>query len=326
MTETLEMSGVSVREFEPSDYTALAHIHDSLFPSHPFFLRRAKYEDSCYGQTRCRMGRFVAENASGMVIGLGEYKHRFFSYHPRKFAVEIEVHPDWQRHGVGRMLYRRVIEELEKIKAQAAWPIVLWTSTSGIEFLRKRRFVEKRRTIESRLDLQTFDSRSKSLELEKKLRANEILITPLSSEMRADRSAGSKLMELEASAAGDVPNLVEDLPMSFDDYEMIILNNPVMLWEDSFLAKQRELWVGLSSVAEFGISGVVEHGFTAVRPGFRGRGIAQVLKHHVAMQAKNQGATYIITHNDSDNASILSINRKIGFVKQAEWITFEKQL
>jgi ribosomal protein S18 acetylase RimI-like enzyme len=319
------MDGISIREFEPSDYSALALIHDSLFPNHPLFPQRVKYEDSCYGQTRYRMKRLVAETESGMGVGFGEYKHLFFSYHPRKFALGIEVHPDWQRRGIGQLLYEQLMEELARIEAQAVWSEVLLTSTPAIAFLRKRGFVEKRKIIESILDLETLDS-TKFAGLGEKLRSEGVTINSFSSEMRADQSAGRRLMDLEESAAGDVPNITEGLPMTFHDYEIIILNSSIMLWDGSFIAKHGEIYVGSSSLLQSGLRGMVEQGFTAVRPGYRGRDIAQALKLQVAMHAKNQGAKYIRAHNDSENSSMLAVNRKIGFVNQAEWITFQKEI
>jgi len=319
------MDGISVREFEPPDYGVLALIHDSLFPNHPLFRGRVQHEDSCYGKTRYRMKRLVAETESGMAVGFGEYKHLFFSYHPRKFAVEIEVHPEWQQRGIGQLLYARLMEELARVEAEAVWSQVLSTSIPAIEFLHKRGFVEKRKMIESRLDLKKFDS-AKLAGIMEKLGSEGVTIASFSSEMRADRSAGRRLMDLEDSAAGDIPNIVEDLPMNFHDYEVIILNSPIMLWDDSFIAKYGEIYVGSSSLLESGVRGMVEQGFTAVRPGYRGRGIAQAVKLQVALHAKNRGAKYIRTHNDSENKPMLAVNRKAGFVEQAEWITFQKQL
>lgn len=114
-----EMIQVSIREFESSDYAALGRIHDLVYPAHPFFRKRAEYEDSCYdGRTRYRMKRFAAESASGQVVGFGEYRHLFFQYHPRKFALDAEVSPEWQGKGVGGVLFERLTEELSRIGAK----------------------------------------------------------------------------------------------------------------------------------------------------------------------------------------------------------------
>lgn len=121
---------VRIREFAPTDYPAMAVVHNALYPDHPFIRERVEFEDSCFGRTRYVMKRFVAETSSGQIVGFGEYKHLFFSYHPRKFGLGIEVHPRYQRQGIGGLLYDRLTEELAKVGAEALWPVVLSTSIS----------------------------------------------------------------------------------------------------------------------------------------------------------------------------------------------------
>lgn len=54
-----------------------------------------------------------------------------------------------------------------------------------------------------------------------------------------------------------------------------------------------------------------------VRPGYRGRGVAQAVKFQTATYAKGKGARFIRTYNDPENSSVLAVNRKMGFVKKA---------
>lgn len=320
------MGGITVREFEPTDYASLKLIHDSLFPDHPMFLDETKYDDSCFGRTRYRMLRFVAETDSGRVVGYGEYKHLFFAYHPQRFAMGVEVHPEWQQRGIGRVLYQRVLKELAIVRAQTALPLVLSTSGAGIRFLRNRGFVEKRKMIGSRLDLEEFDP-TKFTGLVERLRDEGISVVSLSSEMLKDPSAGRKLKDLEESGAADVPGEVSDSPMDFHDYQIVILDNPNIVWEFSFVAKDGDKYVGSSTILRSGVEGLLDEGFTVVRPEYRGRGIAQAVKFHVASRAKNEGVKYSKAGCDSENTAMLAVNKKIGFVRQAEeWLTFEKNL
>ena len=46
---------------------------------------------------------------------------------------------------------------------------------------------------------------------------------------------------------------------------------------------------------------------------FRGRGLAQALKWQTVLLAKKEGMRYIRTNNDSQNAPMLAINRKLGY-------------
>ncbi len=114
--------------------------------------------------------------------------------------------------------------------------------------------------------------------------------------------------------------------MSYHDYNIIILKSPLMLWEGSFVAKKDDLYVGSSSVIKSGLKDTMEQGFTAVRPGFRGRGLAQAVKLLVAKHARSHGVKSILTHNGSQNEAMLRVNEKLGFVKRSERIEFEKVL
>jgi len=319
------MDEIRIREFKASDGAAVARIHNSLFPNDPYFSKRAEYEDSCYGRTRYRMKRLVAERVADQVVGFGEYKHFFFSYHPRKFALEIEVHPQWQRQGVGGMLHDRIMEKLSQVKVDTVWAEVLSTSASGIRFITKRGFFERSRTIELRLDLRNPDL-AKVIKETKSSWIEGMTITNLSSEMRRDSSAGRKFKDLEDSGAQDIPHTIADYLMDFHDYKIVVLNSPVMVWEGSFVAKRGTLYVGSSSLLESGMDNVIDQGFTVVRPEYRGSGIAQAVKLLTALYARNKGFRYIRTRNDSENNGMLAVNRKMGFVKQTETITFEKHL
>lgn len=52
---------------------------------------------------------------------------------------------------------------------------------------------------------------------------------------------------------------------------------------------------------------------TGVDREYRGRGIALALKLLTIRRSRALGATYLRTNNDSENAPILHINRKLGF-------------
>src|SRR5712692_1371162 len=301
------MHDVNVREFGHSDYDSYATIHNVLDPTHPLFLERTKYEDSCFGRTRYRMKRYVAESDTGEIVAVGGFEHLFFSYHPHRFALSVEVHPAWQRRGIGELLYERLESELRSAGAEAAWALVESTHSEGIAFVRKRGFAEKRRVLESTLDLRFFDS-AKFEPQARELESKGIVFASLAEEMACEPRAGRKLYELENSADRNVPNLVEPNSMGYHDYEIIILKSPAMFWEGSFVAKKDGVYVGSSSVIKSGLTDTIDQGFTAVRPRFRGRGIAQAVKLLVAKHAQSHGVKSIRTHNDSRNEAMLAVN------------------
>ena len=317
------MLEVKVREFRQTDHDSYATIHNAIDPTHLLFLERAKYEDSCFGRTRYRMKRYVAESDTGEIVAVGGFEHLFFSYHPHRFALSVEVHPAWQRHGIGGLLYEHLESELRSASAEAAWALVESTHGESIAFVKKRGFAEKRRVLESTLDLRSFDP-AKFEPRAKELESKGIVFASLAEEMSHDPTSGRKLYELENSVDSDVPNIVEPNPMSYHDYEIIILKSPLMLWEGSFVAKKDGVYIGSSSVIKSDLTDTIDQGFTAVRPRFRGGGIAQAVKLLVAKHAQSHGVKSIRTHNDSRNEVMLAVNGKLGFERESERIEFEK--
>jgi RimJ/RimL family protein N-acetyltransferase len=86
--------------------------------------------------------------------------------------------------------------------------------------------------------------------------------------------------------------------------------------EGIFLAADGAAWVGLAIVGTFPETNSMYNMITGVDAAYRGRGIAQALKVLSIRYAQQAGATYIRTNNDSQNAPMLAINRKLGYQPQ----------
>lgn len=61
-------------------------------------------------------------------------------------------------------------------------------------------------------------------------------------------------------------------------------------------------------------------GLTGVLPEYRRRRIALALKQRALAWAREQGVKLVRTSNDSTNLRMLSINERLGFVKEPAWI------
>ena len=90
------------------------------------------------------------------------------------------------------MLYERLESELRSVGAEAAWALVDSTQSEGIAFVTKKGFVEKRRILESTLDLRSFDP-AKFEPRAKELESKGIVFASLAEEMAHEPRAGRKL-------------------------------------------------------------------------------------------------------------------------------------
>src|SRR5947208_2422919 len=102
--------GVTIREFADADYEGMAVAHNSVFPDYPETVEELRYEDE-RRDPKCRHGRRVAESG-GLLVGYGSYGQSSSHYHPRKFWVDLLVRPEWQRRGVGTVLFDTLLETL----------------------------------------------------------------------------------------------------------------------------------------------------------------------------------------------------------------------
>jgi predicted GNAT superfamily acetyltransferase len=86
--------------------------------------------------------------------------------------------------------------------------------------------------------------------------------------------------------------------------------------DGQILAADGDKYVGLSAVGYFKDSNSAYNLMTGVMPEYRGRKIALALKLLSIRAAKSWGVDTIRTNNDSQNAPMLAINHKLGYVPQ----------
>jgi GNAT superfamily N-acetyltransferase len=79
--------------------------------------------------------------------------------------------------------------------------------------------------------------------------------------------------------------------------------------------------VGLSAIAIHPEEKYASNAFTGILREYRGRGLAQALKLQTILLARREGMLSIRTNNDSENAPILTVNQKLGYVPEPGFYT-----
>lgn len=312
--------GLPIRRFKQDDYPAIVEIINTVYPEYPRTVKEIRFNDE-HRDPRCKFERYVAER-EGRVIGISVYDQFPDMYHPRRFYVNIIVHPDSQHQGVGSELYNHLVEELQQFDPLSFRHGIREDMTSGIRFLKHRGFKEDNRGWESRLDVAAFDF-SPFEGLEEKVCDQGIEIKTMR-QLEDDSERNRKLYELDCEVVKDEPSPEPYTPISYEYFIKRALNHPGSLPDAYFVAVHNDDYVGISCLWANQSNNDLHAGQTGVKRAYRRRGIATTLKLRTIAYAKEHKHPIIKTWNDSANRPMLSINERLGFMKQPAWIDFVK--
>ncbi len=314
---------VEIRGFEPKDYPRMVEISNLLYVPHKWTEDEARYEDEHFDK-KYFLRRWVGEDPETReTVAIAEISHMPWSFHPQKFWMDLDVHPDWQGQGIGQAMYDAVCDELRAKDAIVVRASTRESQIESVRWLEKRGFVEKMRNWESHLDVATVDA---SRFAAKSQLPQGVEIVTLKEERARDPGCLRGVYDMVNEIGPDIPN-----PDVYTDatYEYFLsgIENPDSLHDGYFLAKARDRYVGISNLWRSEASpDVLYQGLTGVVRAYRGRGLAWALKMRTIAYARQHGFRQIRTWNNTMNRPILSINEALGFAKQPVWITFQKDL
>ena len=318
---------VRLRPFREEDYPRFVEIGNLSDSEFRWTVEEARYQEESWDHRRYVKQRFMAEDASGQVVGYGRINHVPDEFHPRKYYLVVVVDPSYRHRGVGAAIYEWLLAELRTRGAAAARSgVSKETETESIQFLTRRGFTEMQRGWQVRLDVASVDL-ARFAGAGDRAAGQGITLTPLAAEQARDPDALWKAYELTIACEQDVPSTDPVTETSFEHFLSYAVRSPNALPEAFFIARDRARYIGLSALYRpLALPGVLNQGLTGVRREYRGRGIAMALKLQTVRYARERGYREIRTWNDGRNRPMLRINEALGFVKQPAWISFQKSL
>jgi GNAT superfamily N-acetyltransferase len=309
----------TIRRFTPADYEAVAELVAADPPDRLYdyeFRSAGEFRDldESFAAVGQPLARYVAADvATGRVVGYAQHFEIGWSEPAGRYWLVLRVHPDARRRGVGAQLFARVEEDLARLDARAVVAELHESTGAQLEMLRRRGFREVLRswpyTLEPRrCDLGRFAGAA--------ARPAPLRIATLAEEQARDPDWLPRLYELYALVSREVPIPVHPLPRPPIAWlERQLVGLPISLPEACFVVRDGERYAGLSFLhRDAETPGLLQQKITAVRPEYRGRGLAVALKVRTIEFALRNGYSAIQTAVESNNPSMLAINERFGFV------------
>jgi mycothiol synthase len=319
-------TAVNIRPFDERDYEGIVAVANAVFPDRPGTVEEWRYDDEHYDK-KCVNLRFVAEDrGSGAIAGYAGFWHVAWAFHPQKFGCEIRVLPERQGSGIGSALWDRVEQELRARDAISVKTNVWEKMPDAMAFASTRGFRDVMRAWESRLDVAAFPFERFAPYVEAAA-ASGVTITTLAVERAGDPENLKRLHAMEAEIAQDIPRPPGDVhtPIEFSMFLEYAVDSPWALNDAYYIGAVDGEYAALSALFKPKTGDWLNQGLTGVRRQFRGRHIASALKVKTVEYARDHEVREIRTWNEINNAPMLAINVKFGFVRQPAWITFAKE-
>jgi GNAT superfamily N-acetyltransferase len=244
---------------------------------------------------RAQLRSLVAE-VDGRIVGLGGAGLVFFGGGGENGFLNVRVHTEHRRRGIGSELYRLLREHILSLEVMRA-ASMFDESAESVAFARKRGWAEERAETLSTLDPRTVSDPPPS----------DVELVPVA------QLDTHELHRLDEEATRDMPSLVQIDAIPYDEWLGFVWESPLFTREGSYGA----VVDGRVAAISF-LTASLEHGrafnmFTATGREYRGRGLALAVKLASTRWAAEHGITQLVTTNDETNAPMLAINRRLGY-------------
>jgi mycothiol synthase len=307
----------------PAHYPGIAALINAIYPE----MHRTVEEltdDDLQRDPRFKYRRWIAIQQE-QVVGTGAYNQSIWFDHPQKFLIGLSVLPSQQGHGIGSALYETILQALQPLDPIALRASATSDRPGSTRFLEKRGFREVIRDVPAFLDVQSFDP-TRFSGLEQRFRDSGIQIKTLP-ELATDPGRDQKLYDLDWEISMSVPG---DLAAGMgrrglEKYVEFAISGPNAIPEAFFVAVKGDEYIGLSHLQNMETGVSLYQYLTGVKPAYRRLGIGLAMKVRCINYARATGHATIKTENDARNLPMLAMNQELGYVRQPDLITFEKQ-
>ena len=293
-----------IRDFEPSDATAVSAALHEGDPPHPVTPEGVlHWRDGQPERARARL--WVAEE-DGRIVGWAEARIRWTTKIQDVGDVWAYIVPSERGRGIGSALYA---ESERYVLGLGARILESWTYTAAGESLLERRGFRATGTEQvSVLDPPRPDLSALPALEEEKAREG-FRLAPLG-EVR-DRV--EELHRVYAAASQDVPEYFREDDIRLDEWRHETLEHPQLSMEGSAVVLHGDLPVALAFLEIDRAANVAANEMTGTLPEFRRRGLARLAKLATIRWAAEHGIAALQTGNSHENPGMLALNASLGY-------------
>ena len=258
----------------------------------------------------------------GKLVGYGMYVSGPWDPILRPGYAEVFIHVDheWRNQGIGSW----ILDEIEAI-ARDNRSIFLQTQIQDtkkteLDWAKKNGFNITGHVFESQLDISLFNKDSYR-SVFKELETSGISFTSLDN-YPLNKNCQNRFCDFWWELVMDVPGM-KDKPRPDNDRMIDLLKDYDK--KGFILAVDGDQWIAMSMIVKEN-ENVYYNSMTGVHKSYRGKGLAQAIKIKAIEFAEANGVKFIRTHNDSKNAPMLFVNRKLGYEEKPGIYGLTKQV
>lgn len=290
-----------------TDFPRIAEIINTFNPE-PASAQQLQ-EDEASAPTDRLIYRMNAVNDEGLILGYSWIRRNPWMPEER-FWFRVTVDPLYKNAGIGSLLYDDGLRFVKDHGGNRLDVTIRDSDTASLDFAAHRGFKVIRHVYDSILDLSTFDE-GRFVGIIESLENAGIRFTTLAEAGNTSENQ-RRIYDLDVQVNPDIPGEPMIFP-PFEEYCKTMLGGAMFIPDGAIIAADGERWVGFTILGYARDIGLMINEMTGVHRDYRGRHIALALKLLAIRRARRYGVTTIRTNNDSENAPMLAVNRKLGY-------------